>query len=358
MNKLIQLSTDFKFVNIVAEAMRTLTPLHREIYRLYLLGWSDWEIAASIMISPRPQRVCTLLYDAKTQVKEFIRKKYGFVEERIHEELKKMLRDDMDKWERIQREFIPNEELLKSLKQEVEEVHLKFNLVDIESLQRISMLKERCIEELTIASDWMSSEEWLKRSQHQLKPEERKEFLEQLEIWEAATEGHECLVTTQINLVALRNRILSLLPFNQEHPAPEKPVIGLSWDMILIEVIEIYNWCKEFAKQVANKVQVAYRSREGLALAKEPAQEHEGQTKDGSLRWYIVEEDSGDLVVRFASHHMELEGVKFQLKAGNFNKTVILEQVMKDQIGAEVIFPCKERMEMPQDAQLSIEILN
>jgi hypothetical protein len=55
---------------------------------------------------------------------------------------------------------------------------------------------------------------------------------------------------------------------------------------------------------------------------------------------------------------MELEGVNFVLKAGHIPKEVVLEAVTDDQVGAEVIFTREERTEMPEDIQLTVDILN
>jgi hypothetical protein len=88
------------------------------------------------------------------------------------------------------------------------------------------------------------------------------------------------------------------------------------------------------------------------------SQPQDGQTEDGALRWRVVEDEWGDLVVRFGSHRMELEGVNFVLKAGPIQKEVVLEAVTDDQVGAEVIFTREERTEMPEDIQLTVDILN
>ncbi len=80
------------------------------------------------------------------------------------------------------------------------------------------------------------------------------------------------------------------------------------------------------------------------------------------MHWRIVEEESGNLVIRFGSHDVELlEGVKLVLKAGTVQKMVELERVTEDQVGAEVIFTREERtdqLKMPEDVQLTFDILN
>ena len=83
----------------------------------------------------------------------------------------------------------------------------------------------------------------------------------------------------------------------------------------------------------------------------------DGQMEDGSLRWRIVEEESGELVARFGSHRLELEGEKLLLKAGAIEKPFILERVAEDQVGAKVAFTREERAELSKDAELTIDIL-
>lgn len=84
----------------------------------------------------------------------------------------------------------------------------------------------------------------------------------------------------------------------------------------------------------------------------------DGQTEDDILRWRVVEEESGDLVVRFGSDYTELVGKKFILRVGPIEKTVTLESKMRGkQVGGKVIFTREERKEMPEDARWTVEPL-
>lgn len=80
----------------------------------------------------------------------------------------------------------------------------------------------------------------------------------------------------------------------------------------------------------------------------------DGQTEDGALRWRIVEDEEGNLVVRFGSHHLELEGLRVLLRAGDWTAEAVLTRVAPDQVGAEVTIPREERERWPTGADLRI----
>jgi len=80
----------------------------------------------------------------------------------------------------------------------------------------------------------------------------------------------------------------------------------------------------------------------------------DGQTEDGVLRWQIIDE-YGDLVVRFYSYHVELEGFKITLRAGSLRKTATLQRKAEDQVGEELIITREELKKLPDDAGLIIE---
>lgn len=80
----------------------------------------------------------------------------------------------------------------------------------------------------------------------------------------------------------------------------------------------------------------------------------DGQTEDGVLRWRIVEDEEGNLVVRFGSHHLELEGVRVSLQAGDWTAEAVLAPVAPDQVGAEITIPWEERERLPAGADLRI----
>jgi len=109
-------------------------------------------------------------------------------------------------------------------------------------------------------------------------------------------------------------------------------------------------------KQHHIRVSLAGAEARGLE-ARGLTEPQDGQMEDGSLRWRVVEEDSGELVVRFGSHRTELGGVNLVLKAGPIRKRFVLKPVTEDQVGAKVAFTRKERAELSEDAQLTIDIL-
>ena len=69
-----------------------------------------------------------------------------------------------------------------------------------------------------------------------------------------------------------------------------------------------------------------------------------------------MEKESGERIVRFGSHRMELEGLKILVKAGQLSKTVVLKSVTQDQLGAEVTFTAQESEKIPAEALLSIDV--
>jgi hypothetical protein len=82
----------------------------------------------------------------------------------------------------------------------------------------------------------------------------------------------------------------------------------------------------------------------------------DGQTEDGVLRWRYVEKDSGERLIRFGSHRMELEGLKIHVNAGQYTKVAVLNAVAPDQLGAEVSFSTKECEKIPPETILSIDV--
>jgi hypothetical protein len=82
----------------------------------------------------------------------------------------------------------------------------------------------------------------------------------------------------------------------------------------------------------------------------------DGETKDGSLRWRIVEDDDQNLVIRFGSHVLELEGVHLRLKAGMWQREVVLTRVTPDQVGAEIGLTQEERSGAPSEEVIPLTI--
>jgi hypothetical protein len=95
---------------------------------------------------------------------------------------------------------------------------------------------------------------------------------------------------------------------------------------------------------------------EGYGLAAGLTQPQDGQTEDGSLRWRVVENRWGEFIVRFGSHRLEFEGVTLIVKIGGLSKRVTLRKVDDDQVGGRATFTREERLQMPDDAQLIIEV--
>lgn len=86
-------------------------------------------------------------------------------------------------------------------------------------------------------------------------------------------------------------------------------------------------------------------------------QVEDGQTEDGSLRWRIVEDATGNLTIRFGSHRLELDRVRLRLQVGNLQRDMVLSRVASDQVGAETVITRDERAQLPANAALGIELI-
>lgn len=81
----------------------------------------------------------------------------------------------------------------------------------------------------------------------------------------------------------------------------------------------------------------------------------DGKTEDGLLRWSTEEEkESGDLVIRFDSDCLGLEGERIAVKVGDLRKEVALER-HGDQVGGELRVTPEEQRELPDDVELVID---
>ena len=82
----------------------------------------------------------------------------------------------------------------------------------------------------------------------------------------------------------------------------------------------------------------------------------EGQVElaQGTLRWRIVEESPGDLVIRFGAHQPDWNGLALAVTAGSWSREVVLRPVAEDQVGAELVLTSVERAALPHDAVLRI----
>ncbi|MBV7339282.1 hypothetical protein KFU94_65910 [Chloroflexi bacterium TSY] len=116
-------------------------------------------------------------------------------------------------------------------------------------------------------------------------------------------------------------------------------------------------------KRLANQLRDLILTQGGVTFSLAAAQAatnqqiEEGQTKDGMLRWRIVEDEEKNLVIRLASHQRELDGIKLRLWVGEWQDDLTLHRVASDQVGAETLIPCEEREQLPVEAALHIELL-
>jgi hypothetical protein len=97
--------------------------------------------------------------------------------------------------------------------------------------------------------------------------------------------------------------------------------------------------------------------RPGLRAKFSTEKVEDGQVEDGSVRWRYVEKESGERILRFGSHCMELEGLKLLVKAGQLAKTVTLKPVTHSQVGAKVVITAQESEKIAAEISLSIEVI-
>lgn len=81
----------------------------------------------------------------------------------------------------------------------------------------------------------------------------------------------------------------------------------------------------------------------------------DGQTEDGLLRWRLVPDEAGNLIVRLGSHALELEHARLRLSAGGWQRDVVLRRVTPDQVGAEAVITREERAGLTGEAALRVE---
>ena len=72
----------------------------------------------------------------------------------------------------------------------------------------------------------------------------------------------------------------------------------------------------------------------------------DGQLAGGSIVWRIVEDDANNLIVRFRSHVMSVNGTELKLSAGNWRRVVTMAEVKPDQSGARTVITRQEREQM------------
>ena len=95
----------------------------------------------------------------------------------------------------------------------------------------------------------------------------------------------------------------------------------------------------------------------GLKARFSTAKVEDGQLEDGSVRWRYVEKESGERIIRFGSHRMELEGFKILLKVGELSKIAVLKPVTQNQVGAEIIITAHEIDKIPAETSLMIDVI-
>jgi hypothetical protein len=89
--------------------------------------------------------------------------------------------------------------------------------------------------------------------------------------------------------------------------------------------------------------------------AKTPHAPRGGQTEDGLLRWRAVADETGNIIIRFASHEAEFAGVRLRLRAGMWQREVVLTQKGPDQVGAEIALA---RDELPAETVWRVELVD
>ena len=74
------------------------------------------------------------------------------------------------------------------------------------------------------------------------------------------------------------------------------------------------------------------------------------------LRWRIVRKE-GNVIVRFGSHELELEGVQLRVKAGDLQRDGVLKKETSDQVGTKITITQEEWKKLPKNVVLRPEIV-
>lgn len=90
------------------------------------------------------------------------------------------------------------------------------------------------------------------------------------------------------------------------------------------------------------------------AAAEAAAPWEDGQTEDGTLRWRIVNDEEGNRIIRFGSNELTLDGVRWQLFAGDWQREFVWRQVAPDQVGAEIVVTHEEWKSMPRGTEMRV----
>lgn len=82
-------------------------------------------------------------------------------------------------------------------------------------------------------------------------------------------------------------------------------------------------------------------SSPGYLNAAMPA-EAEGESLDGSIRWYYGPDDDGNLIIRLSSYSLEYENRLVLAYSGEWSCEMQLEQVEPGQLGADLVIAACE----------------
>lgn len=123
--------------------------------------------------------------------------------------------------------------------------------------------------------------------------------------------------------------------------------------------------CAALAARTATLHQLAGQLRDillgpGLALGAARAATPDGvsgATPDGLLRWRLVEDEQANLAIRLGSHALDLEGARLRLRAGDWQREVVLARVAPDQVGAEIALPAEERERWQGAERVRLELV-
>lgn len=95
----------------------------------------------------------------------------------------------------------------------------------------------------------------------------------------------------------------------------------------------------------------------GARLPK-PIAATEGELGGGSIIWRVVEDGANNLIVRFRSSVMSVNGTQLKLSAGNWRRVVTMAEVKPDQAGARTVITRQEREQMRAGTPLRLDFFS